>query len=323
MHHRTLYKPFILSCYLAILSSQGLAYQDHPKERSADIVIGKLYHSLDHKPISDISARITTISAQFLGQPYLLGALGEGMQGEYDQSPLYRTDAFDCETYVDLVIALALSKDPNQFKHYINLVRYHNGEISFTKRNHFTCLDWNKNNQQQGFLKDITTTFRDIHHRPIVKYARAMIDKPAWYANFSLNKIKLNNTSQAEQKKRLQHLQSEGHRLSRTLSIMPYIPLSALFNDSGQPNYYLFKQIPNASIIEIVRPDWDLSKTIGTHLNVSHLGFAIWQNKTLLFRQASSDYQHVVDVPLIGYLLRARKSPTIKGINIQIVVPDG
>nr|WP_277619301.1 N-acetylmuramoyl-L-alanine amidase-like domain-containing protein [Legionella norrlandica] len=79
--------------------------------------------------------------------------------------------------------------------------------------------------------------------------------------------------------------------------------------------------MPNGAIIEIVRPNWDLRKEIGTALNISHLGFAIWINDKLYFRQASSQYGKVIDVPLIDYLDKARSSPTIKGINIQVVLP--
>ena len=106
------------------------------------------------------------------------------------------------------------------------------------------------------------------------------------------------------------------------MSTIPYIPLSVLFDNAGQANMHLFKQIPNAGIIEIVRPNWDLTKQIGTHLNVSHLGFAIWINNVIFFREASSEHHQIIDVPLIDYLRAAQKSPTIKGINIQIALPQ-
>ncbi len=82
---------------------------------------------------------------------------------------------------------------------------------------------------------------------------------------------------------------------------------------------YLFKQIPNGAIIEIVRPNWDLTKQIGTHLNISHLGFAFWQQGNLIFRHASSEARQVTETPFIHYLKKAKKSPTIKGINIQVL----
>jgi len=76
------------------------------------------------------------------------------------------------------------------------------------------------------------------------------------------------------------------------------------------------KQIPDGSIIEIVRPNWDLTKEIGTHLHISHLGFAFRTHQGLVFRNASSTLHKVADVPLDQYLQEASKNPTIKGIMV-------
>lgn len=300
-------KQFI-TCSLILLSLQAMA----------DKTIDKLYHNQIINPKSDMPTRIDVISAQFLGKPYLLSALGEGEQGYYDQTPLYRTDAFDCETYVDTVLALALSHDLSTFEQCIRNIRYQDGKVSFIHRNHFTCLDWNKNNQKQGFIKDITATIHDKNGHSITKMAEALIDKPSWYQHFSTNIIRINNASSTEQGMRLTSLKQKGNQLPRTLSRIPYIPLTALFNKKGSANMYLFNQIPNGAIIEIVRPNWDLQQQIGTHLNISHLGFAIRKNGVLMFRAATSTNHRIMDYPLIDYLRETLKSPTIKGINIQI-----
>lgn len=81
----------------------------------------------------------------------------------------------------------------------------------------------------------------------------------------------------------------------------------------------IINQIPNGAIIEIVRPNWDLYKIIGTNMNVSHLGFVVWENNKPYFIHASSDKLMVVKTSLIDYLKNAKKNPTIKGINIQII----
>ena len=307
---------------ITLLSLQTTAGKNNIVLESADKTINQLYHSLNGMPKADLSTRITIISAQFLGKPYLLGALGEGMRGEIDQFPLYRTDAFDCETLVDTVLALAFGNDTHQFKRCINQIRYSDGHVSFINRNHFTSLDWNKNNQAKGFVKDITTTILNKQKHPIARYAHALIDKPAWYSHFSAHHIRINGANAAEQEKHLQSLKQRGRQLPIKMSTIPYIPLSVLFDNAGQANMHLFKQIPNAGIIEIVRPNWDLTKQIGTHLNVSHLGFAIWINNVIFFREASSEHHQIIDVPLIDYLRAAQKSPTIKGINIQIALPQ-
>lgn len=310
---------YFFSACIAIILWQPLMATAITSYDEADKTISQLYHSQILKPTSNISARIAYFSAQFLELPYLLGALGEGFHAKYDQYPLYRTDAFDCETYVDTVIALARAHDLNEFKHEIRQVRYKDGHVSFVNRNHFTCLDWNQNNQRAGLVKDITTTFHDKQGQHVAQIAQAIIDKPRWYQNFPSTRVRINNASKALRAQRLVELKQEGHHLSRTTSTTPYIPLSALFNQAGEPNQHLFDQIPSGAIIEIVRPNWDLEQQIGTRLNVSHLGFAIRENGKLMFRAATSINQRILDVSLISYLRETLKSPTIKGINIQIV----
>lgn len=286
----------------------------HPGEEETWI---KLYKSPSLKGVTSLSVRVEKISALFLGCPYELGALGEGHVGEYDQMPLYREDAFDCQTFVETVLALAVAHDFPEFQQTINQIRYHKGQVSYVERNHFTCLDWNKNNQQAGFLKDITQNIHDLNGKSVSKVATALIDKAGWYHQKSIKDIKLKHANPTLQRKRLKSLQQAGNTVVPVLSTIPYIPLTALFDSKGHANAPLFQQIPNAAIIEIVRPNWDAM--VGTPQNVSHLGFAIWAKNRLYFREASSKLGHVADVPLEDYLREYLKSPTIKGINVQIL----
>ena len=290
-------------------------------ERTAKSNLIKLYSELAKTPNLSMSARLDQISAVFLGKPYKLGALGEGGQGRYDQFPRYRDDAFDCETFVDMVLGIALSKELNDFEYCLNKIRYRQGKVDFLTRNHFTDLDWNQNNQQQGFLQDITDQIKNAHNQPVAQIATATINKPGWYAHLNEAQIKLEKATPSKQRQRLLELKNKGQALPIITSSIPYIPLTALFDAKGNANDLLFKQIPNASIIEIIRPNWDLRETIGTCLNVSHLGFAFWHDGVLIFREASSEYHQVIDVPLIDYLKKALSSPTIKGVNIQQVLP--
>lgn len=310
--------------FIIIFLITGLScYAIDPKviENEANVSIKELYHTLNSMPNTSMVDRIDRISSQFKGAPYILGSLGEGPDARYDQFPQYRIDGFDCDTYVNTVIALALANNLETFQQCLKYTRYKDGNISYINRNHFTSIDWNANNQQRGLLKDITLTIKDKHNKSVALYANAMINKPGWYAHKTLATIRLQNGNQTEQIKRLAELKAKGSQLKTTLSKIPYIPFTALFSKDGKPNLYLFSQIPTGSIIEIVRPNWDLREAIGTSLNISHLGFAIKINNTLYFRQASSQYGKVVDVPLIDYLREASSSPTIKGIHVEVVVP--
>ena len=310
---------FIMICLITGYSCYAI--DSNAIEQQANSSIKELYHTLNTMPNSSMTERIDWISSQFKGVPYILGSLGEGADARYDQFPRYRTDGFDCDTYVNTVLALATANSLETFQQCLKYTRYHEGKISYINRNHFTSIDWNHNNQQRGLLKDITLTIKDKQNNSVALYAKAMINKPGWYAHKTLETIRLVHENKSEQTKRLAELKQKGSTLPTTLSTIPYIPLSVLFSKNGEPNLYLFSQIPSGSIIEIVRPNWDLRKIIGTSLNISHLGFAIKINNQLYFRQASSQFGKVVDVPLIDYLKGALVSPTIKGINVQIVVP--
>jgi hypothetical protein len=305
---------------LFFLSSIALAAV-HPKQEEANKVISQLYHNLNNIQQSNMEIRLQDISAQFLGKPYLLGALGEGVKARFDQAPRYRVDAFDCETYVTTVLALTLADNLQNFKQCLSRLRYKDGQVSYLSRNHFTSVDWNKNNQKQGFLQDITPSFKDKNKQSVALATHVLIDKASWYQHRALDSIRLYPSNPEEQFRRLAELKARGSKLPQVISQLPYIPFTALFQKDGQVNEYLFSQIPTGSIIEIVRPDWHIKEQIGTDLDISHLGFAIRKNGVLFFREASSVHGQVVDVPLIDYLKEARNSPTIKGINVQIILP--
>lgn len=310
---------FIIAGFITGFAS--FAINSSSIEEQANESISELYHRLNSMPNTSMAERIDWISAQFMGKTYELGALGEGPKARYDQFPRYRVDAFDCDTYVNTVLSLAMANSLSSFQQCIKFTRYENGIISYVHRNHFTSIDWNKNNQNRGVLKDITPSIKNKQHKPVAQYANALIEKANWYAHKSPSTIRLQSNTNEVQKKRLAELKAKGAILKATQSKIPYVPLTVLFLDGNTPNIYLFDQIPNGAIIEIIRPNWNLRQQIGTNLNVSHLGFAIRSKGQLYFRQASSQQSKVIDVPLIEYLKEAQKSPTIKGINIQIVLP--
>lgn len=310
--HRTSFLLLFLSAF-PLLASSNQAF---------DLRVQQLYHSLKTNSKTSMASRLDTISARFLNKPYLLGALGEGSNARFDQTPLYRLDAFDCETFVTSMLALAFATDAASYKKCLQKLRYKNGRVNYVNRNHFTSLDWNGNNQAQGFVKDITNTFKDAKNKPVALMARAMIDKPSWYRHKTSASIKLTQPNAQKTKQRLQEMQALANTQSLQEASIPYIPLTALFDTEGNPRLNLFSQIPDAAIIEIVRPNWDLTKQIGTHLNVSHIGFAFWKNGVLIFREATSDTYKVIDIPLIDYLRKTMSSPTIKGINVQVIVPQ-
>lgn len=293
------------------ISSYDQAFIDQEAQR----LLGQL------TKLKSVTERVKIASEQLLGKPYVLGALGEGPSGEFDQNPLYRFDAFDCLTFVSTVLALAHARDLESFGMLIRRINYEEGVVSYQTRNHFMSCDWNINNMLEGFIEDITQKIQDEQKISVSEMANALIDKPSWllkrdFSNIKLLKFPGNN----EVQKLLGRLHALSTEVSPEVGRIFYLPFNRLFVDE-KPNLFLFSQIPDASIVEIVRPNWDLAEQIGTRLNVSHLGFVFWEERQLIFRHTSKDEGKVVDIPLVDYLQRfCLKSDTIKGINLQKIL---
>jgi Protein of unknown function (DUF1460) len=292
---------------LALMMSRGA--QASPVDDQALLLLKQNVAS------DSLTARIIKQSASLLGQPYLLGALGEGPAGFYDQDPLYRFNAFDCETYVDTVMALALSNTLPSFKQHMNTIRYRHGRVDFFERNHFTSADWVPHNRQKGYIHELTYKIGGQY----VKQTAALINRRAWYQHFTLDEIQRPNAPVAEKTFYLQQLKEKSQqRAQNETAHIAYIPIQ-VFLDHPE----ISKKIPTGSLILFVRHYGpDIIQHIGTQLNVSHMSLAIWQKGTLYLRMASSRLGRTADIPFQTYLEGYRDSSTMKGLSIwQITAP--
>lgn len=263
-----------------------------------------------------LTTRIIKQSSALLGQRYLLGALGEGPAGLYDQDPLYRFNAFDCETYVDTVMALALSNTMPSFKQQMNAIRYRHGRVDFFERNHFTSADWVPHNRQKGYIHELTYKIGGEY----VKQTSAFINRRAWFQHFTADEIQRPNASVAEKTNYLKQLKEKStQRAQNETARIAYIPTQILLDHPE-----ISKKIPTGSLILFVRHYGpDIIKHIGTELNVSHMSLAIWKNRTLYLRMASSRLGRTADIPFQTYLEGYRDSSTMRGLSIwQITEPS-
>ncbi|MFZ0219479.1 MAG: N-acetylmuramoyl-L-alanine amidase-like domain-containing protein [Candidatus Aquirickettsiella sp.] len=255
-----------------------------------------------------IQQRIEIQSAALLNIPYLEGSLGEGIKGRYDQNPLYRFDYFDCETYVDTVIALALSKNLPDFRNKINQIRYRQGNVSFIQRNHFPSADWIPNNKRKGYIHELNYLIADQKARVI----KTQINLRNWYRNLTTDSIQIPYLSPQQKEALLVQLKKEGGTLYKSKSVsMPYIPAVDLLQNSG-----LRQRIPTGSLIFFVGHDSYLSSRIGTPMNVLHMSFAIWNNGQLYCRMASSKAGRMLDVLFLDYLKTYLLRGTLDGISV-------
>lgn len=82
--------------------------------------------------------RIRFWAEYFQDRPYLFPGLGEGDV----RGPLWNLDCFDCVTFVEQVLALALASGAEEFEPILCRIRYYQGWIAFDYRNHFMEADW-------------------------------------------------------------------------------------------------------------------------------------------------------------------------------------
>ena len=274
--------------------------------------ISTFYEYFKEKNAVEIFDRLNLLTQYFLGKPYILGAQGEGEEGDFDQFPLYRFDGFDCVTFVNNLLALAISDDEVSFKSNLLKINYYNAKPLFQNRFHFMSLDWNPQNQKT-YLTDITEKIVDKNNRPIAMFAEGIIDKRNWFLYRTEKDIRLDHAQNNQEK--CQELKKLSTLFKPEFVRLPYLPIQMLLE-----NLSYFDQFPDVTIIEIVRPNWNLCEKIGTNLHVSHVGFGLRSpSGEILFCHASSEQKGVVQNSLINYLGNTLKSETVKGIHIHSI----
>lgn len=131
----------------------------------------RLLHEL--RGTDEFGERLARVSARLLESPYLGNPLGGGP--ETPETLVVRFDGFDCVTYVETVLALAASRAEGEFRDALREMRYRDGQVAWHRRNHY-MVDWAKQNQRRGIVKDITTgpgTLARTRRLSLIKELRA------------------------------------------------------------------------------------------------------------------------------------------------------
>ena len=92
--------------------------------------------------VKGLQARLEHFSGALLKKPYLLGPMGESYLDSIENKPLVYLDSVDCVTYVDHVLALALSPSEDMLFKQLQKIRYKDGVINYATRKHYLLLDW-------------------------------------------------------------------------------------------------------------------------------------------------------------------------------------
>ena len=216
--------------------------------------------------LSKDSCRTLHFAKQMLGVPYVAGTL----DGNEEEQLVVHTDALDCTTFVETVLALFVAdkreeRDFEGFKKALMQVRYRDGNLNgYASRLHFFS-DWICNNEQMGFVKECTSETACAQPRELwldfmtthVKSYQPMMKKPSLLAEI------------ASVEKKWQGVQ------------VSYIPKEML-NLSPEK-----LKIKNGDILAIT--------TDIKGLDVVHVGFSFWMGEKLHLLHASSVAKKVIE----------------------------
>jgi hypothetical protein len=235
--------------------------------------------------------KIAFFSEQLIDTPYGKGT-GEGDwqprswiyragASHPDANPVYRTDMFDCQSFVQTILALLNAHSIDEFdKQYLRIAygaaQQYNGEIvSIYNRNHFIETDFNPVNEQYRLISSAHTTLKKN-----TKYLSVLITKNAWF--------------------HARNLFSSSVNFPDKKITIAYIPKAAFVKAQPNGDYIanqaMLDRIPTPAIVEMIsdpRATPFVNKTMkaatGSELAVSHMG--LLYRKT--FSQGEVIYQKI------------------------------
>lgn len=256
-----------------------------------DAALGAVHRS--HPSFDDRFKAVTRFS---LGTPYYFGPLGEGPRGRWDKKPIINWRRVDCLTFVEQSMAFAWAPRFDEAVAVLQRIRYHNGQIDYSSRNHFTEAQWLPRNIAAGFLSDVTRTVAGDETKTLHK----IVGNAAW---------------KGRNRKWLVRVGAD--RLPRSYDV-DYIPIDVAIR--------MVDKIPAGTVLSDIREDIP-----STAVSVSHVGLVIDDGERKVFRHASGRGRFVEDTPLIRYLRYLRQSIKerqngrpwrVLGINVARILPQ-
>lgn len=249
-----------------------------------------------------MAERLVMASDALLGVKYLEFPMGEGPQGRYDSDPTVRLDAVDCVTFVEQSLAMARARTAEGMLDELARIRYKNGVTTYQDRNHFTEADWLPNNIAAGIIRDITAEVAGSDTRTITK----LISKRAWYAAKTVKDLKgprIAGLSEAEKQALVAEWRASGAYIPDQTASLAYLPIETLARHA--------KDIPNGTIVSLVRADKPTIPTV-----VSHMGLILQKDGHTFLRHAAQG-DRVIDVPVPGYFDKYKTSKwPLLGLNL-------
>lgn len=270
----------LLSTSAALAKKPQVTYQQTDSMKIVSLL--QQAHELKTKP----SSWMLWFGKKFVNQPYVGGTLDR----DSVERLVVNTRELDCTTYVEMVLALTICAERgetsfSQFCEHLRNVRYIDGCVSYTKRQHYFTT-WIEHNEMAGIVKEIQvnppfTAMQTIHVNWMTTHIasyKMLKQHPEWVSGIRSMEKSFN-----------------GHQYR-------YIPKANIANS------VLFRNtIHDGDIIVIV--------TNKKGLDTTHIGIASWHDDGLHLLNASSLRKKVVDegMTLRAYML---KQPSQIGIRV-------
>jgi hypothetical protein len=302
--------------------------------------------ALDPHRGADFARLLDRVSLELVGRPYELGPLGEGEDAGH---PLYRTDAFDCTTFLETVMANAycFRAGADCLERRMRKIRYGGEKARFEDRNHIPELDWLPANVRRGYLEDLSASLFPGGW----KEALPTIDRAAWLASKGrasprgsakpppLHYIPAAyffvKVEPAPQEKAA--LDGKMAAAEKEIAALRALPASeetrkeiekkrfradlALLRATYAPVAERLALIPSGTVLNLVRaPEKDRSRAKLTTL-ISHQGLVVQGARGPRLRHAAANVGHVADQSLADYLLRFVRSAHYRGIALYRILP--
>lgn len=230
------------------------------------------------------------IARKFLGVPYVAKTL----ENANAEKLVVNLRELDCTTYVENVLALYLcvKSGKSQYADYLNYlrkIRYADGNVDYTKRNHY-FTEWIKQNNKNGYVVE-----RQTPNPPFTATQCLNINFMSTHA-YAYPMLKSNS-------KLIKPIAEMEQSLSgKTYS---YIPKDKIAN-----NATFRAAIHDGDIIAIT--------TKKNGLDTSHIGIAVWHKDGLHLLNASQIHKKVVEEPMTLHQYM-QKHPSQTGIRIVVI----